>query len=74
MSIPVECEICKRPHNFRKQVSGSCSTCNKRDMCEDCCLSHKCIEGKVRQLGIISNPAWIMNLIYPEEKKERENE
>lgn len=60
--LPIECEVCHKAHDFSKWCSGSCSTCGKQWMCEPCCYSHECIPGKGRQLRIITNPAWIMNL------------
>ena len=56
------CSNCNKIHNFDTEVSGYCSTCKKKDMCEKCCYSHTCIPGKVRQLHIIINPKWISNL------------
>ena len=59
----MQCTECKKPYDFETQVSGSCSTCNKKNMCETCCYSHECIEGKRKQLIIITNPKWICNLV-----------
>lgn len=56
------CQECKKPHDFTKECFGSCSTCQKKDMCEKCCYNHECIPGKSRQLLIITNPAWVCNL------------
>jgi hypothetical protein len=60
---PKECAVCKNPNDFDKQCSGSCSTCGKNYMCEQCCYTHPCVHGKGRQLLIIANPAWICNLM-----------
>ncbi len=72
--IPTECEVCKLPHDFAKYCYGSCRTCGKQWMCENCCFTHDCIPGKGRQLAIISNPAWIMNLMKILEKSNDKNE
>ena len=57
-----ECSECKKPHDFDKECSGSCSTCNKMFLCCNCCYTHECLPGKSRQLRIIINPTWICNL------------
>ena len=63
MSFPTQCQECFKAHDFKRECFGYCSTCKKEDMCENCCYTHECIPGKIRQLQIITNPAWICNLI-----------
>jgi hypothetical protein len=63
IDLPTHCQECKQPHDFSKQCSGDCTTCAKKWMCEQCCYTHECIPGKARHLRIITNPAWICNLV-----------
>lgn len=62
MSSPIHCSECKKAHDFNREAWGWCRTCNKQEMCEQCCYTHECIKGKSRQFAIITNPAWIANL------------
>lgn len=57
------CDECQQEYDFDNCVSASCSTCDKRWLCDDCKWIHKCIEGKSRRLIIIGNPKWITNLV-----------
>jgi hypothetical protein len=65
-----QCQECKLPCDFGKEMSGSCSTCGKKWLCYSCCYSHECLPGKGRHLCIIANPAWVMNLVKSEGKDE----
>lgn len=65
-----ECEVCGLPHDFDREASGWCMTCEKKWMCYPCCYNHVCIEGKKRQLRIITNPQWIANLLKERSKDE----
>jgi len=59
----MKCDSCNNEYDFDNLMSGSCKTCGKKYICEDCLYTHPCIDGKGRQLRIISNPKWIVNLI-----------
>lgn len=71
MSLPTQCQNCFKAHDFSRECFGSCSTCGKKDMCENCCYEHECLPGKGRQLRIITNPAWICNLVKTWERVEK---
>jgi hypothetical protein len=71
MESRTECQECGHPCDFGKEMSGSCSTCGKKWLCYSCCYSHECLPGKGRHLCIITNPAWIMNLIKTRGEDER---
>ncbi len=73
MSFPTQCQNCFKAHDFTRECFGSCHTCHKDDMCENCCYTHECIEGKARCLQIITNPAWICNLAEELEKPHSES-
>ena len=60
--LPKRCQGCNCWYEFDKYSSGSCFTCNKSFLCQDCCWTHDCIPGKARRLAIITNPKWICNL------------
>jgi hypothetical protein len=68
--LPNNCQVCKIPLDFSKHCSGVCKTCNRKYMCEDCCYTHPCVPGKRRQLIILTNPSWVMNLMKTLEKNE----
>lgn len=59
----MNCDSCKLEYDFDNLMSGSCATCDKKHICADCIYIHDCIEGKARQLRIITNPKWITNLV-----------
>ena len=63
MSLPTQCKNCFKAHDFIRECFGCCATCKKDYMCEGCCYSHECVPGKSRNLRIITNPAWICNLV-----------
>lgn len=65
-----ECQECKMPCDFGREMSGSCSTCGKKWLCYSCCYSHECIKGKPRHLSIIANPQWITNLVKTMQEEE----
>lgn len=62
MSSPMQCSECNKAYDFNREAWGWCRTCNKQEMCEQCCYAHECTKGKSRQFSIIINPSWIANL------------
>lgn len=62
-NLPNQCQNCHKAHDFQKECFGHCNACNKGYMCEQCCSSHECIPEKRKDVVIITNPSWKMNLV-----------
>jgi hypothetical protein len=63
MTKPSKCQNCFKPHDFSKEAFGWCKTCNKADMCWQCTEEHEYLPGKSRRIIVITNPAWIRNMV-----------
>lgn len=72
MSDLLNCDCCKKEYDFGKYASGSCSTCELKNLCYDCIWAHPGKhEGKVCQTICITNPQWVCNLVKTLEKNEK---
>jgi hypothetical protein len=58
-----ECEWYKKPLDPNVNPFGWCRTCGRKLMCWKCNEEHDCIPGKARHICVVTNPAWIMNLV-----------
>jgi len=58
-----KCQECHITYDFENHQSASCSTCKKNYLCPSCYYTHKCIKGKSRNITVITNPKWIVNLV-----------